>query len=169
MGIMPPAQRSAHMKKITPTTTATATHADLLAPFSVGDAKTIKDIAKKKKISIAKAIAQHERDATSVVPEVAPPVEAKKKSAKKSKKAVVPTKFSAAKKDTVIKVLVDAPHRAGTFAAAHWQKIERGGVTVEEYLGQYPNPDDRRTASRWLYNFRRAGHVVLEEPTEPQA
>lgn len=65
-------------------------------------------------------------------------MEAKKKSA--TKKAVAPTKFSAAKKDTVIKVLVDAPHRAGTFAAAHWQKIERGGVAVEEYLGQYPEP-----------------------------
>jgi hypothetical protein len=45
----------------------TVTHAELLARFTAADAQAISDIAKKKKISIAKAIAQHERAAPAPV------------------------------------------------------------------------------------------------------
>ena len=54
------------------TTQKTTAHAELLARFTAADAQAIRDIPKQKKISIAKAIAQHKRDATPVVPEVAP-------------------------------------------------------------------------------------------------
>jgi hypothetical protein len=44
----------------------TVTHAELLARFTAADAQAIRDLAKQKKISIAKAVAQHERAAPAM-------------------------------------------------------------------------------------------------------
>jgi hypothetical protein len=161
----------------------TTTHADLLARFTAAAAQAIREIAKRKKISIAKAILQHDRDATPVAPEVAPEAqladgpdglvlaEAQKKS-KKSKAAAAPATFTVGEQDpknvkarnpnAVIKLICkEYTRRPGTDAEKAFQAMA-DEPTIAAYLCRF-DENYRPTARRWLSNHVKSGLVAIED------